>query len=245
MYNPFLMAAAVIPAVILLIKVYKSDKREKEPAGMLISLVVLGILSTFIALILENIGQSILDRFFIKDSVIYNVLLYYVVVAMSEEGAKYLLLKKRTWKSQEFNFLFDGVVYAVFVSLGFALWENIAYVGQYGFATALIRAVTAVPGHAVFGVFMGCYYSYAKRAYNQGKPLQCKVNRKKAFLVPALIHGTYDFLATLESDFSSLIFLAFVIVMFAAAYKRVHTLSKNDRAIQYRTIDPIYWENNR
>ncbi len=79
-------------------------------------------------------------------STAYNVLLYFVVVALSEEGFKYLLLKKRTWYSSEFNCQFDGVVYAVFVALGFALWENISYVLMYGLGTAAIRAVTAVPG---------------------------------------------------------------------------------------------------
>ena len=67
--------------------------------------------------------------------------MYFVVVAISEEGFKYVLLKKRTWKSREFNCEFDGVVYAVFVSLGFALWENIFYVLSYGFATAVARLV--------------------------------------------------------------------------------------------------------
>lgn len=90
-----------------------------------------------------------------QSSTAYNVLLYFVVVALSEEGFKYLLLKKRTWYSSEFNCQFDGVVYAVFVALGFALWENISYVLMYGLGTAAVRAVTAVPGHACFGVFMG------------------------------------------------------------------------------------------
>ena len=240
-YNPFLMAAAVIPAVILLVKVYKSDKSEKESKGLLLSLVILGIISTFIAIVAENIGQSILNSFLKEGTVLYNLLMYYIVVGMSEEGAKYLLLKKRTWKSQEFNYLFDGVVYAVFVSLGFALWENIAYVGQYGFSTAVARAVTAIPGHASFGVFMGCYYSYAKRAYNRGQLAKSKSLRIIAFLIPAFIHGTYDFLTTFETYLSSLVFLVFVIILFITAYRRVNTLSKNDRSIQYHTIEPAYW----
>ena len=240
-YNPFLMATAVIPAVILLIKVYKSDKAERESTGLLVSLIFLGIISTFIAIAAENIGQSILNRFIKEDTVLYNLLMYYIVVGISEEGSKYLLLKKRTWKSKEFNYLFDGVVYAVFVSLGFALWENIAYVGQYGFSTAVVRAITAIPGHASFGVFMGCYYSYAKYAYNRGFLAKSKKLRIKAFLIPAFIHGTYDFLTTFESYFSVLVFLAFIVILFTTAYRRVNLLSKNDRSIQYHTIEPQYW----
>ena len=121
-------------------------------AGLMLSFVIFGILSTFAAIVTEQIGEAILGILLPQSSTAYNVLLYFVVVALSEEGFKYLLLKKRTWYSSEFNCQFDGVVYAVFVALGFALWENISYVLMYGLGTAAVRAVTAVPGHACFGV---------------------------------------------------------------------------------------------
>ena len=167
--NPILIAAAVIPAVFLLVHVYRADKLEKEPAPLLISLVLYGIAATFIALLLERFGSWLLGQYFPENSTPYNVLMYFGVVAFSEEGAKYFLLKRRTWNSAAFNCQFDGVVYAVFVSLGFALWENISYVLMYGLSTALVRAVTAVPGHACFGVFMGVWYGLAKRLHGQGK----------------------------------------------------------------------------
>ena len=175
--NPILIAAAVIPAVFLLVHVYRADKLEKEPAPLLISLVLYGIAATFIALLLERFGSWLLGRYFPENSTPYNVLMYFGVVAFSEEGAKYFLLKRRTWNSAAFNCQFDGVVYAVFVSLGFALWENISYVLMYGLSTALVRAVTAVPGHACFGVFMGGWYGLAKRLHGQGKDGASKLCR--------------------------------------------------------------------
>ena len=152
--NPILIAAAVIPAIVLLRFVYKEDRLDKESPGLLLSLVIFGILSTFAAIVTEQIGETVLTLLLPQNSTAYNALLYFIVVALSEEGFKYLLLKKRTWYSGEFNCQFDGIVYAVFVALGFALWENISYVLMYGLGTAAIRAVTAVPGHACFGVFM-------------------------------------------------------------------------------------------
>ena len=166
--NPILIAAAVIPAIVLLRFVYKEDRLDKESPGLLLSLVIFGILSTFAAIVTEQIGEAILGILLPQNSTAYNALLYFVVVALSEEGFKYLLLKKRTWYSGEFNCQFDGVVYAVFIALGFALWENISYVLMYGLGTAAIRAVTAVPGHACFGVFMGAFYGLAKRYDNFG-----------------------------------------------------------------------------
>ena len=226
-------AAAVIPAIILLVKVYKADKLDKEPKGLLVSLVILGIISTFAALVTEVIGGKILLAFFSEDSLIYKILEYFVVVAFSEEGFKYILLKLRTWKSPAFNCSFDGVVYAVFVSLGFALWENISYVSQFGLSAALVRAVTAVPGHACFGVFMGVWYSAAKRWSYRGNERKSASCRFKAFIIPALLHGAYDFLATFGGYISTIIWAIFVIVMFIFAYIKVKENSRNDKFIDY------------
>lgn len=230
-------AAAVIPAIILLIKVYKADRLDKEPKGLLVSLVFLGILSTFGTMITEGIGSGVLQAFFSEESIIYKVLEYFVVVAVSEEGFKYLLLKLRTWKSQFFNCSFDGVVYAVFVSLGFALWENIAYVAQFGFSVAIVRAVTAVPGHACFGVFMGIWYSAAKRWSYRGNESKSASCRFKALFIPVLLHGAYDFLATFGGYIATCVWAVFVIVMFITAYRRVTANSRNDNYIDYNHFE--------
>ena len=156
--NPILIAAAAVPAVFLLIRVYHADRLEPEPSGLLLSLILRGVFATVIAMVLEELGSALLGSVYAENSLPYNIIMYFVIVAFSEEGAKYILLRRRTWRSDAFNCQFDGVVYAVFVSLGFALWENLGYVAMYGLSTALVRAVTAVPGHACFGVFMGVYY---------------------------------------------------------------------------------------
>ena len=148
-----------------------------------------------------------------------------------EEGFKYLLLKRRTWLSPAFNCQFDGVVYAVFVSLGFALWENIDYVVMYGFSTALVRAVTAVPGHACFGVFMGAWYGLAKRYENYGYPEKSRRCRTLAVPLPTLLHGAYDLIATLEHSALSWGFAGFILALFAAALYAVKKLSREDRFI--------------
>ena len=229
--NPILIAAAVIPAVFLLVHVYRADKLEKEPAPLLISLVLYGIAATFIALLLERFGGWLLGRYFPENSTPYNVLMYFGVVAFSEEGAKYFLLKRRTWNSAAFNCQFDGVVYAVVVSLGFALWENISYVLMYGLSTALVRAVTAVPGHACFGVFMGVYYGRAKRYDNDGDLVKAMRCRTMAVLMPALLHGAYDFIATMEDPSCEWVFLVFVLALFAVSLKLVRVGSRSDRYI--------------
>ena len=226
--NPILIAAAVIPAVILLLRVERADRLEKESPGLLLSLVLYGIVATAIASLLERLGMALLSRLFPQEGLLYNILLFFGVVAFAEEGAKYVLLKRRTWLSPEFNCQFDGVVYGVFVSLGFALWENIGYVAMYGLSVALVRAVTAVPGHASFGVFMGAWYGMAKRREAAGDAYGAAQLRRMALLVPALLHGFYDFAATDQNSILGWIFLVFVIVMFTTAVRLVRRISAND-----------------
>jgi len=229
--NPILIAAAVIPAVVLLVKVYKVDHLDKESPRLLWNLVVRGVIATVFAMLTEWIGEFVLSSFVQEQTVLYNFLLYFIVVAVSEEGFKYLLMKQRTWKDPEFNFQFDGVVYAVFVSLGFALWENISYVLMYGFGTALVRAVTAVPGHACFGVFMGAWYGLAKKYESYGMPSQSKTCRVVALLSSIVLHGCYDFTASIENQNYAWLFVAFVVVMFIVAFRLVKKLSQNDRYV--------------
>ena len=232
--NSILIPAAVIPAVVLMIYTYKKDKLEPEPTGLLVSLVVLGIISTAIAGFLETIGSLVLGALIPEGTILYNAIFFFGIVAFSEEGAKYVLLKRRTWNTPYFTCQFDGLIYAVFVSLGFALWENIGYVMEYGFSTALVRAVTAVPGHASFGVFMGAWYGLARRYAFAGDAASAKRCRKLALVIPALIHGAYDFITTLESPIFSLVFIGFILAMFILALLLVRRLSATDQFIDGR-----------
>ena len=225
--NPItiLIAAAVIPALILLVEVYKYDRLEPEPPYLLWSLVLKGIIATALAVVTERIGMGLAARLFQEGSFFYYVFVMYLVVGLSEEGFKYLLLHRATWNSPFFNCRFDGVVYAVFVSLGFALWENITYVFSYGLGTALVRAITAVPGHACFGVFMGSWYGLAKKQQLWGREDTSVVCRTIAVIIPVLIHGTYDLIATIGNSW---IFIVFIAVMFAVSFITIRKLSVED-----------------
>jgi RsiW-degrading membrane proteinase PrsW (M82 family) len=230
-YHGSLIAAAAIPAVFLMIKVYRSDKLDHESPYLIVNLIKAGILSSLLALVEERILSFILDQAVPYESPMYNIILYFGIVAFAEESSKYIFMKRETWKNPEFNCQYDGVVYAVFVSLGFALWENISYVMSYGMGTAVVRAITAIPGHACFGVFMGIFYGIAKKLANRGNASGSQAMRVLALLVPAFLHGTYDYIATMETQESSWYFIVFVVIMFIASFLLVGKSSKNDNVI--------------
>ena len=223
-----LTALAIIPGIILLVYVYRHDTIEKEPAGLIIKLLFFGVLSALAASVIELIGGYILGAIFYSDSLIYRVIMYFIVVAGSEEGMKYLFTKWGSWKDRAFNYRFDGIIYAVSVALGFAVFENILYVTEYGFQTALVRAVTAVPGHTVFGLFMGYFYGNAKLCEASGNTAGMKNRLKMAILVPLILHGIYDFFATDQSILAGIIFDIFVVALDIIAIKRLKRSSAED-----------------
>lgn len=229
MYNWFLILAAVIPAIFLMVKVYRSDRLEPENPAFLRKLVLGGVIATLIALILERLGSAVLASAVPQNTTTYNVILYFVIVGLAEEGAKYFMLKRWSWSSREFNCQYDAVVYAVFVSLGFALWENISYVTHYGMATAIVRAVTAIPGHTCFGVFMGTFYGLARGYAYLGDEGKSKLFRVLAVVIPTLIHGAYDYIASTQETSGTFAFFAFILILFTSSFVMVGNLAKNDK----------------
>jgi RsiW-degrading membrane proteinase PrsW (M82 family) len=72
--------------------------------------------------------------------------------------------------------------------MGFAALENVLYVSEGGYTVAITRAIFSVPGHMLFAVPMGFFYSFSrfepnKKAYFLGLCL----------LLPIILHGLYDF----------------------------------------------------
>lgn len=189
----FLIAAALIPPLILLLVIYRMDKIEQEPPRMMIGLFFKGLLAMFPILVLELLADQFVDSFS-WSYLAYLFLAYFCIPGFIEEGVKYRVLIKNTWNDPNFNFRFDAVVYAVFVSLGFAAVENVMYVLTSGFSTAVVRAIFSIPGHAMFGVVMGAGVSQAKWLEAHGQHQQAKSLRTRAWLTAAVLHGFYDFI---------------------------------------------------
>lgn len=223
--------AAVLPAIILLRYIYKHDTVEKEPPGLLLILLFMGVLAALCATVLEAIFQTVLDLLVDPGSPVYTILLAFLVVAVVEEGTKFWLLKRRTWYHPAFNYRFDGIVYAVFVSLGFAAYENITYVLRYGLSVALPRALLAVPGHAAFAVVMGAFYGRAKLREGWGDLRGARRDMWTGYLFAVFLHGFYDTCAMIGTGTSTAVFLAFVVLMFLGIFRLVKKESATDAPV--------------
>lgn len=225
------IGAAVLPAIILLRYIYKHDTIEKEPGGLIILLILMGVVAALCASVLEMLGQSVLNVLVVPGTRLHTVLLAFLVVAAVEEGTKFWLMKRRTWNHPAFNYRFDGIVYAVTVSLGFAAYENIQYVLHYGLSVALPRALLAVPGHMSFAVCMGIYYGRAKLCEGWGDYEGARKNLWTGYLFSVFLHGFYDACAMIGTSGATLIFLTFVAAMFFKVYRQVKRESQTDAPV--------------
>ena len=223
--------AAVLPSVYLLRYIYRHDTVEPEPPGLLCKLLLFGVLAALCSGVLENLGGAILDRFGPNDNRVYIILFAFFVIAVVEEGTKFLFLKLGTWRDPEFDYLFDGVVYAAFVSLGFAAFENIRYVFNFGLSVALARALLAIPGHLSFSIFMGVYYGRARLYANRGNRTASKLSLWFGYLFAVFLHGFYDTCALLGTTKSTVLFVIFVCLMFAAAFRTLKRESRRDMPV--------------
>ncbi len=219
-----LIVMALAPVAIIAAYVYYRDKYEKEPIGLLLKALIAGGLTVIPILFVEKFLMLFIGSFSGILKPAYNA---FVVAAFTEELFKYLALILLFWKSKEFNEKFDGIVYAIFISLGFAAVENVMYVTQYGYSTGLVRAITAVPAHAIFGATMGFYAGLAKFYPKERKQLLWK-----SIGLPILLHGIYDFILMVGYNWLLVVFAGFVIYLYMVGLKRLKKLS--DQSI-YRT----------
>lgn len=182
-----LLITAIAPVFLVIIYIYIKDKFEKESKKLLFYTFLFGaILSVLISTFLYVLYDSFLpkaDEFSVLDQFIRA----FFVVALIEEFSKYIIVRYYNQPKKDFNEPFDGIMYAVMVSMGFAAVENIFYVFEGGVGVAILRALTAIPAHATFGIIMGYFMGIAKFSNHKRKWNLIGLS------LAILAHGMYDF----------------------------------------------------
>lgn len=184
-----LLILAIAPSIAFIIFFYYRDRYEKEPWLLLWKCFGLGVLSIIIASTFEKI---FLPFFYSPEEPVSIFRLFlgaFFVVGLSEEFSKYLVLRYYAWPKADFNEPYDGIIYSVSISLGFATVENIFYVLTHGLNVGVIRALTAIPGHVFFGVIMGYFTGLAHFNRRRRKALLAS-----GFFGAVVAHGVYNFL---------------------------------------------------
>ena len=250
---------AFIPALLLCIYVYIKDKVEKEPLWLLFLLFALGALICLPVKLGQEQLVGLIDRAFdgkVTFSVsgiaeydppnlkyLHDALCGFFGAALIEEGVKWLTVFFVTRKNKNFDCLFDGVVYHVFLSLGFALCDSVVRAVNEGGDTLLLRAVTTVPAHLLFGVVSGFFYTLWKTfsvasekedaLIAKGKLRVKKIKKAPlllclSLLVPVAVHGIYGFADIDGGKQLRFIYYVTVILLWALCFVITRALSKRD-----------------
>jgi RsiW-degrading membrane proteinase PrsW (M82 family) len=189
-----LFALAVAPGIAICFYILFRDQYNPEPRKHLLVSFFLGVFSALPALLIQYLLLPVEDILLPVN--IFSILIKaFVIVAFSEELCKYVMLRYYAYRQPEFDEPFDGIVYGVMVSMGFATIENIAYVMQSGYATAIVRMFISVPAHACYGILMG--YNVGKARFHPGHPFPYLM---KGLLLAIFFHGSFDFFLFLKDS---------------------------------------------
>ena len=211
------MFISLAPILIIAFYIYGRDKYEKEPISFLLRALLTGVLIVLPVVLIEKLLSIPSERMEGLSNAAYTA---FKVAALTEEGMKFIAFYFLFWKNKNFNERFDGIVYAVYIALGFAGIENLLYVFTGGYSVGLIRALTAVPAHALFGIMMGFYFGLAKFKPNRGR-----FYLVLAFFLPFIFHGIYDFLLMSNSPVFITIFIPLFIYFWITGFKKMSIAS--------------------
>jgi len=229
MNNNIIIFCGILPAILLVFYIYLRDRYQREPLGQILKAVSFGVISAGIAIVLESTEQSV--GLLIPEPATWIGALWnaFVGAAMPEELAKLIMLWLLLRRNKYFDERFDGIVYACCIGMGFAGTENVLYLFgniENWQSVAVSRAIFAVPGHFMFAVAMGYFYSkihFRDMSWSY---------RSLVFVAPVILHGTYDgllFMANVTPEVAGLILMGFYLFcfwMFRVSRRSIQAQSK-------------------
>ncbi len=181
-----ILTAGVAPGLALLIYFYLKDQYNTEPISVVLKAFIYGAIIVipvmFLQYVMDFEGVSLaswVDAFFAK--------------GLLEEMLKWGIFLLLIFGHVEFDEPYDGIVYGVAISLGFATFENILYLFSNGVEYAWGRALFPVSSHGLFGVIMGFYFGKAK--FSKEKRLKYMVI---GLLIPFLLHGLFNYILMMQ-----------------------------------------------
>ncbi|MEW9049805.1 MAG: glutamic-type intramembrane protease PrsW [Neobacillus sp.] len=217
-----ILSAGIAPGLALLSYFYLKDEYDAEPISVVMKTFLYGALLVFPIMFIQHVlhTENIIKSDFV-DAFLSSSLL--------EEFFKWFILFYVIYQHANFDEPFDGIVYGVAVSLGFASVENILYLLANGIEYAMARALLPVSSHALFGVIMGFYIGKAKFTENKRKWIVFSL------FLPFALHGSYDFILISQEHWLYII-LPFMIFLWWFGLRKVKMakiLTANHKKHQY------------
>lgn len=203
--------SGIAPGIALLTYFYLRHEHEAEPVGYILRSFIFGILLVFPLMFIDYVVQN---EFGGRESI------RLIRTAVTEEFAKWFIVFYTVYIHQRFNDYYDGIIYAVACSLGFATLENILYLMVNGTVEHMIfRALLPVSGHALFAVLMGFFMGRAKFSVYPNRWLIVSI------VIPMFAHSMFNLLI-LENGGISFIPIVFMVILWSVGLYQVKSANR-------------------
>lgn len=225
----------IIPIGLIILFIYNFNEHAKESPFMLGLLFIGGWLSFVLVRLTSNFLDGRVYELSSSSPFLKNNWEFFLVafgmIAVVEELSKFIMLNIFCYRSNKFQNIYDGIVYGVMISLGFAFIENIMYLQQQGLGIALSRSIFTIPAHASFGVIMGYYLGIAKVFSLRKMGKDSLKYRYIAFFVPLVLHGIYDYICNFNVNGAYYVLIAFTIFLYILAIIKLSKTNKTNIAM--------------
>lgn len=216
------IGAAVAPGIALLSYFYLKDRYQIEPLHMVIKTFLFGILLVFPVMVLQ---------YGLQEEISFGTMgKAFFVAGLTEEFFKWFIVYYTVFKHIDFDDPYDGIVYSVAVSLGFATLENFFYLYSFGIQEALMRALLPVSSHALFGVTMGYYLGKAKF---EGAVRTQRLLMLYSVLFPAFLHGLYDFILLTSKNHFLWVITPFMAILWLVSIQRIRKVQNKSKTVPF------------
>jgi protease PrsW len=198
--------AAVAPALLILWLVVAAGERSGPPSKVWTAF-FLGAASIYL---LDFLRAPFLSLFAAPDNPWLAQGLHSLFgVALPEESVKILVIAMVSAWRKPFTDPMDTVIYGAAAGLGFAAYENLAYLVQHADiwqSLAALRSVLTVPFHGALGIIAGAYLAIARSgtalgAHRRHRDWARITSRILVLAGPVGLHAAFDFpLLTLQKN---------------------------------------------
>ena len=177
---------SLIPFVALFLWLRNRLREEKAYKNLCNKALLRGVLCIFPVMLFSAVTYVLLRLTRVQESnpLLYEALYTFIVLALSEETAKFLMFR-RTLRKTDYSFSWlDVTALMTIVGIGFGLIESVVYAVVSSVPVILVRGL-CVP-HAGYGFLVGYFYG---KSLKSGRPGVKWIG----FIVAWLLHGMYDF----------------------------------------------------
>lgn len=201
-----LIALAAAPCILVSFFAGLIDSKGKDAFRLLLMTWTYGALLVMPVLLVQYalVGLTGLHEYTsVMDAAAHALL----VVAIPEECMKLACMMLLVYPRRKFENAYNAIFFMLIIAMGFACAENFYYIFWYmdlPYETSLkmagIRALMAVPAHAILAIFMGYYVGRAQLNFVHKQRIKQWASILTGLLLAIVFHALYDFFLFTEDS---------------------------------------------